>query len=76
MFNEFDVVKLKHELSAKTSDSWPGAPVRSLPRGTTGTVVMVYDGSGEKTAYEVEFVSEDGATEALLTLTEDDLESN
>ena len=37
---------------------------------------MVYDGSGEKTAYEVEFVSEDGATEALLTLTEDDLESN
>lgn len=36
---------------------------------------MVYH-DGDTTAYEVEFVSEDGATEALLTLTQDDLETD
>ncbi|MBU3060682.1 DUF4926 domain-containing protein [Nocardia sp. NEAU-G5] len=75
MFHEFDSVRLKRELSADTHHSWPGIPTQHLPRGARGTVVMVYH-DGDTTAYEVEFVSEDGATEALLTLTQDDLETD
>ncbi len=73
MFSENDAVRLKHEIESGTPDSWPGVPSRSLKPGAIGTVVMVYQ-NGTRTAYEVEFVSQDGTTQALLTLTDDDLE--
>ncbi len=59
MFSEYDVVRLKR---AKAS----------VPAGTTGAVMMVYDSTPQ--AYEVEFVDSDGVTLGVLTAQEDDLE--
>jgi hypothetical protein len=59
---EYDVVRLRRPLA---DGSVP------VPVGTMGAVVMVYEGGR---AYEVEFCDEKGATLALLTLEEGDLE--
>lgn len=63
---ELDVVQLLRPL-----------PEGNLPAGTRGTVVMdyaKYSDSGRPPAYEVEFADSDGNTQALLTVSEDDLE--
>jgi hypothetical protein len=59
-FREYDVVRLRRQLSDL-----------AVPVGTTGAIVMVYEGGK---AYEVEFCDEEGITLALLTLEEADLE--
>ncbi|MGV0076968.1 DUF4926 domain-containing protein [Mycobacterium colombiense] len=63
---EHDVVRLVRPL-----------PERGLPAGSRGTVVMDYTKSSDADlppAYEVEFSDADGITQALVTLSEDDLE--
>lgn len=75
MFLENDVVKLKRSIGPEDADVWPGTSVQLLPRGSRGTVVMVYR-EAETVSYEVEFVSPNGTTEALLTLAEEDLEAD
>ena len=55
----YDVVRLR-----------AGRP--AVGTSTKGTIVMVYGGDPEE--YEVEFVDDEGATLALLTLRADDLE--
>ena len=57
--NELDVVALTHDIEE-----------HGLQKGRHGAVVLVYS-DGE--AYEVEFVAENGYTDALLTLTSDDV---
>lgn len=57
---EYDVVRLRRAL-----------PDHSVPVGTTGAILMVYEGGK---AYEVEFCDDDGGTVAILTLEEADLE--
>ena len=57
---EYDVVRLRRPL-----------PEHKLMAGAVGAVVMVYE---NPTAYEVEFCDEGGATLALLTLKEEDIE--
>jgi hypothetical protein len=47
-------------------------PNDGLKAGTLGTVVDVFD--APRRAFEVEFVDDDGATIALLTLTPDEVE--
>ncbi|WP_084531909.1 DUF4926 domain-containing protein [Nocardia miyunensis] len=74
MFRENDVVKLRHSIEPGDENAWPGTPLQSLPQGSRGTVVMIYN-EAETVAYEVEFVAPHGATNALLTLTEEDLEA-
>jgi len=54
MIRELDSVVLTHDI-----EDW------GLKRGDVGAVVHVY---GEGSAYEVEFVTADGHTAALLTL--------
>jgi hypothetical protein len=58
MFNEYEVVKAKSNLSSK------------VPKGTRGAIVMVYDSSN----YEVEFIDENGNHLTLLTVNTNDLE--
>lgn len=59
MINELDLVVLNHE-----------APKHGLKAGDVGTVVHCYeDGLG----YEVEFVTAEGKTLAVLTLTQADI---
>jgi hypothetical protein len=60
MIQELDVVVLKRDL-----------PEHGLETGDAGTVVLVY-GGGE--AFEVEFVTADGYTAALLTLDAENVE--
>ncbi|MEE3751452.1 DUF4926 domain-containing protein [Mycobacterium intracellulare] len=63
---EYDVIKLLRPL-----------PEHNLPVGSRGTVVMDYTTDSDSKlppAYEVEFSDADGITQALVTLTEDDLE--
>lgn len=62
MFQDYDVVRLKHDMPSA------GVTTRMI-----GAIVMVYPGA-EPPAYEVEFVDEGGKTVALLTLNEDQLE--
>lgn len=57
--NELDTVVLSHNIKEK-----------GLKKGDMGAVVQVYD-NGK--AFEVEFVTADGKTVALLTLTTDDI---
>jgi len=57
--NELDTVVLTHDIKDK-----------GLKEGDMGAIVQVYDG-GE--AYEVEFVTAEGKTVALLTLKPTDI---
>ncbi len=59
MFNELDTVVLARDLKA-----------HNLTRGDVATVVHCY--TGEK-AYEVEFVTGEGKTIAVVTLEESDI---
>ena len=74
MFHENDVVRLKHDVPAKSSTAWPGAPSAPLKTGDKGAIVMVYTNDSVHYEYEVEFVDETGTTRGLLTLKEDDIE--
>jgi hypothetical protein len=58
MFDEYEVVKAKSNLSLE------------VPKGTLGAIVMVYDSSN----YEVEFIDENGNHLTLLTVNAIDLE--
>lgn len=63
---ELDVVQLLRSL-----------PEGNLAAGARGTIVMDYakhSDSGRPPAYEVEFADSDGNTQALLTVSEDDLQ--
>jgi len=60
---EYDVVRLLRPL-----------PEHDLPAGSQGAVVMVYCDAELPLAYEVEFADADGVTQALVTLTADDIE--
>ncbi|GAB4973895.1 MULTISPECIES: DUF4926 domain-containing protein [Mycobacterium] len=63
---ELDVVQLLRPL-----------PEHNLPAGATGTVVIDYTTYSDRDlppAYEVEFVNSDGTTQALVTISEDDIE--
>jgi hypothetical protein len=59
MINELDMVVLTNDLSA-----------HGLQKGDVGAVIHVY---GEGEAYEVEFVTAEGRTVAVLTLTTSDV---
>ncbi|MGH2583618.1 MAG: DUF4926 domain-containing protein [Dehalococcoidia bacterium] len=59
MIRELDSVVLTHDI-----------PEHGLKRGDMGAVVHVY---GDNLAYEVEFVTADGYTAALLTLMPSDV---
>jgi hypothetical protein len=59
MIREFDTVVLTHD-----------APEYGLRRGDVGAVVHRYE---DRHAFEVEFVTAEGKTIAVLTLTEADL---
>ncbi len=59
MMHELDTVVLTHDLTEK-----------GLCRGDVGAVVHVYDGG---MAYEVEFVTGEGQTVAVLTLASGDI---
>jgi hypothetical protein len=60
-FKELDVVRLATDL-----------PDEGLAAGAVGTVVHIF--RTPSTAYEVEFVDEEGETLAMATLAEDALE--
>jgi len=63
---EYDVVRLLRAL-----------PEHNLPAGSTGAVVMDYtelSNTDLPAAYEVEFTDSHGVTQALVTVSEDDLE--
>ncbi len=59
MIKELDIVVLKHDIKGY-----------GLTEGDIGAVVHCY-GSGN--AYEVEFVTAEGKTIAVITLTDDDI---
>ncbi len=61
MFHEYDVVYAKRDLAV------------CVPKGTHGTIVMVYD--PERGDYEVEFFDRQGNHIALLTVRAVDIES-
>ncbi|HEX8145843.1 MAG TPA: DUF4926 domain-containing protein [Pyrinomonadaceae bacterium] len=64
MFEEYQVVRLSRAI-----------PEEGLSAGARGTVLMVHPQRPESPReYEVEFMDEEGATLALLTLAEDQLE--
>jgi len=60
MFDEYDVVRAKRDLTP------------DVPKGTRGTIVMVYDSTAGD--YEVEFVDDNGNHTALLTVNAVDME--
>ena len=59
MIRELDTVVLTHDI-----------PQRGLRKGDLGAVVLCHEGGQD---YEVEFVTADGKTVALLTLSTDDV---
>jgi len=61
MIRELDTVVLTHDV-----------PERGLEKGDVGAVVHRYVDKG---AYEVEFITAEGKTVAVLTLTEADIRS-
>jgi len=64
LFEEYQVVRLSRDI-----------PAEGLGAGLRGTVLMVYPQRPDSPReYEVEFVDAEGATLALLTLAEDQLE--
>ena len=73
MYDEFDVVKLRHEVSSETRDFWPGIGGDRIPEGSVGAIVAVYGTQTSNIAYEVEFVAEDGTTYGLVTLKDSDI---
>jgi len=60
-FSEYDVVRLVHPIAE-----------HGLKEGARGAILMVF-ADKQPAAYEVEFLDADGATLALLTLSEDAL---
>lgn len=64
MFQEYDVVSLKKEISSE-----------NITLGARGTILTVYDEPNLPRAYEVEFIDEKGFTIALVTITEDYIEA-
>ena len=60
MFDEYDVVRAKRDLTP------------NVPKGTRGTIVMVHDSTAGD--YEVEFVDGKGEHTALLTVNAVDME--
>jgi hypothetical protein len=62
---ELDVVRLLRPL-----------PEHNLPAGSRGTVVMDYTDFDKDLppAYEVEFMDSDGVTQAVITVSKNDLE--
>lgn len=63
---EYDVVQLLRPL-----------PEHNLSAGSRGSVVMDYTKYSDSSflpAYEVEFAKSDGVTQAVVTVSEDDLE--
>jgi len=61
MFDEYDVVYAKVDLSLK------------VPKGSKGAVLMVFNSTPKQ--YEVEFVDEEGETLEVITVSEVDLEN-
>lgn len=61
-FREIDVVRVKAD-----------HPAEGVKSGDLGAIVSVHDKPSE--AYDVEFVDDDGRTQAILTLGPDDLEA-
>lgn len=59
MYRELDVIELTHDINKN-----------NLTEGTRGTIVEIYKG-GE--AYEIEFISPDGTTSDLITLSPEDI---
>jgi hypothetical protein len=59
IFNELDLVVLRHDLEAN-----------GLKAGDIGTIVHCYPGNQ---AFEVEFITAEGKTIAVLTLTSKDI---
>ena len=58
MFKEYSVVLAKKDLE-------------NVPKGSRGTVLIIYE---EGNAFEVEFVTEQNETIAILTVAGDDIE--
>jgi hypothetical protein len=63
VFQEYEVVRLKRNI-----------PSRNLSIGARGTILVVYDDPHLPSAYEIEFIDDDGKTLAVLTLKEEDIE--
>jgi hypothetical protein len=42
MLQENDVVRLKHDVQAKSQTAWPSTPSAPLKAGDKGAIVMVY----------------------------------
>jgi mono/diheme cytochrome c family protein len=63
MFQEYDIIRLKHAL-----------PARGLSVGATGTILLIYEQPALPRAYEIEFTDGNGNTLALLTLQEEEIE--
>ncbi|MBI4825053.1 MAG: DUF4926 domain-containing protein [Nitrospirae bacterium] len=59
MIKELDTAVLKHDIKE-----------HDLTEGDLGTVVHIYD---DNNAFEVEFITAEGRTVAVLTLTDDDI---
>jgi Domain of unknown function (DUF4926) len=74
MLQENDVVRLKHDVQAKSQTAWPSTPSAPLKAGDKGAIVMVYTNDSIHYEYEVEFVDETGMTRGLLRLKEDEIE--
>ena len=74
MFDEGDVVRVRHAIAAGTGDRWPGTGTTARAAGECGTVVAVHRPPQGRPAFEIEFVDPDGTTKALLTLTADDID--
>lgn len=63
MFNEYDIVRLKHDL-----------PTLGLQAGAIGTILLIYKQHLLPPAYEVEFTDDQGNALAILALQEDEIE--
>ncbi len=59
MFNEYDVIKAKRTLSEQ------------VYKGCKGVILMIFE---EPTAYEVEFVDDNGNSLEIITVNEYDIE--
>jgi hypothetical protein len=64
MFQEYEVVQLKRDIRSE-----------GLSAGVRGTVLLIYDDPTLPLAYEVEFADDEGTTLAVLTVTDEDIES-
>jgi hypothetical protein len=64
MFQEYDVIRLKKPISSQ-----------NVSVGDKGTILMIFYELNLPKAYEVEFVDEEGHTIAMVTVTDDEIES-